>query len=127
MLDRFIYWLALGAIAVIRPLPLALCFVFGQCFGALLWAILPRYRKLARENLSAAFGNEKSPREIRRMTFLHFVSLGANGICALKIATLPKETILRIAPLVNSDGIKRNILSGRGVVLAIAHLGNWEL
>ncbi|HEU4679511.1 MAG TPA: hypothetical protein VFS35_08330, partial [Terrimicrobiaceae bacterium] len=127
MLDRFIYWLALGAIALMRHLPLAVCFVFGQCAGALLWAILPRYRKLARENLSAAFGSEKSPQEIRRMTFSHFVSLGANGMCAFKIATLPKETILRIAPLVNSEGIKRNILSGRGVVLAIAHMGNWEL
>jgi hypothetical protein len=69
MLDRFIYWLALGAIAVSRHLPRAVCLVFGQCVGALLWAILPRYRKLARENLSAAFGNEKSPREIRRMTY----------------------------------------------------------
>ena len=68
-----------------------------------------------------------SSSEIRRLTFRHFVSLGANGICAFKIAALPKETILRIAPLVNSEGIKRNILNGRGVVLAIAHMGNWEL
>ncbi len=93
----------------------------------MLWAILPSYRKLARENLSAAFAKEMSSSEIRRLTFRHFVSLGANGICAFKIAALPKETILRIAPLVNSEGIKRNILNGRGVVLAIAHMGNWEL
>ena len=127
MLDRLIYWLALGAVSVIRHLPLAVCFVLGQFIGALLWAILPRYRKLARENLSAAFGNEMSPQEIRRMTLRHFISLGANGLCAFKIAALPKETILRVAPLVNSEGIKRNILNGRGVVLAIAHMGNWEL
>jgi lauroyl/myristoyl acyltransferase len=90
-LDRFIYWLALGAIAVSRHLPLAVCFVFGQCVGALLWAILPRYRKLARENLSAAFGNEMSPREICRMTFLHFVPLGANGTCAFMTATCRRK------------------------------------
>jgi heptosyltransferase II len=34
--------------------------------------------------------------------------------------------VLRIAPLENSEGIKRNILNRR-VVLAIAHMGNWEL
>ena len=45
------------------------------------------------------------------MTFLHFVSLGANGMCAFKIATLPKETILQNRPARNSEGIK----------------GNWEL
>jgi lipopolysaccharide heptosyltransferase II len=126
MLDRLIYWLALGAITVIRWLPLAVCFVLGQVIGAFLWAILPRYRKLARENLSAAFANEKSSSEIRRLTFRHFTTLGANGICAFKVAALPKEAILRIAPLENSEGV-RNILDSRGVVLAISHMGNWEL
>jgi heptosyltransferase II len=127
MLDRLIYWLALGAITVIRHLPLAVCFLLGQVLGAVLWAILPRYRKLARENLTAVFAKEKSPSEIEWLTFRHFAALGANGLCAFKISALPKETILRIAPLVNSEGIKRNILNGRGVVLAIAHMGNWEL
>ena len=37
------------------------------------------------------------------------------------------ETILRIAPFENSEVVKRNILSGRGVVLAISHMGSWEL
>ena len=119
MLDRLTYWVALGAITVIRRLPLAVCFVFGQVIGAVLWVILPRYRKLARENLSAAFA-ELTRAELRSLTFRHFVTLGANGICAFKIAALPTETILRIAPLENSEGIKRNILNGRGVVLAIA-------
>jgi lauroyl/myristoyl acyltransferase len=90
------------------------------------WAILPRYRKLARENLSAAFA-ELTPAQLRSLTFRHFITLGASGICAFKIAALPTETILRIAPLENSEGIMRNILNGRGVVLAIAHMGNWEL
>ena len=101
-MDRLIYWLALGAITVIRHPPLAVCFVLGQLIGALLWAILPRYRKLARENLSAAFGEEMTRLEIRRMTFRHFTTLGANGLCAFKIAALPTETILRIAPLVEA-------------------------
>ncbi|HEY5813359.1 MAG TPA: lipopolysaccharide heptosyltransferase II [Terrimicrobiaceae bacterium] len=127
MLDRLIYCLALGGITLIRHLPLSVCFVLGQIIGAILWAILPRYRKLARENLTMVFGREKSPSDLRWLTFRHFVALGANGICSFKIAALPQETILRIAPLVNSEGIKKNILNGRGVVLAIAHMGNWEL
>ena len=93
----------------------------------LLWAILPRYRKLARENLSAAFGNEKSSSEIRWLTFRHFATLGANGICSFKFAALPRDVILRIAPFENSEVVRRNILAGRGVVLAISHLGSWEL
>jgi lipopolysaccharide heptosyltransferase II len=127
MLDRLISWLALGAITVIRQLPLEVCFLLGQVIGAFLWVILPRYRKLARENLSAAFGNEKSSSEIRRLTFRHFATLGANGICSFKFAALPQRDIARIAPFENSEVISRNILSGRGVVLAISHMGSWEL
>ncbi|HET9524057.1 MAG TPA: hypothetical protein VFO90_07485, partial [Terrimicrobiaceae bacterium] len=123
MIDRLIYWLALGAVTVIRRLPLAVCFVLGQVIGAFLWAILPRYRKLARENLTAVFANEKSATEIHRLTFRHFTTLGANGICSFKFAALPQETILRIAPFINSEVVERNILAGRGVVLAISHMG----
>ena len=127
MLDRLIYWLALSAITVIRRLPLKVCFVLGQVIGAFLWAILPRYRKLARENLVAAFGNEKSASEIRQLTFRHFATLGANGICSFKFAALPQDAILRVAPFENSEVVRRNIVGGRGVVLAISHLGSWEL
>jgi lauroyl/myristoyl acyltransferase len=126
-LDRLIYWLAVGAITVIRHLPLSLCFVLGQVIGAFLRAILPRYRKLARENLSAVFASEKSSSEIRRLTFRHFTTLGANGICSFKVAVLPQKAVLRIAPFENSEVVERNILRGRGVVLAISHMGSWEL
>ena len=112
---------------MIRRLPLGLCFILGQIIGAFLWAILPRYRKLARENLSAAFGKEKRPSEIRWLTFRHFTTLGANGICSFKFAVLPQKAVLRIAPFENSEVVERNILRGRGVVLAISHMGSWEL
>lgn len=136
MLDRFIYWLALGVISVIRRLPLAVCFALGQFLGAVLWAILPGYRKLARENLTIAFGargtgspakDTKTPAEIRRLTFRHFITLGANAVCAFKMTTLDREDILRVAPIENLDRIQRAIADGRGVVLAINHIGNWEL
>ncbi|HEU4679253.1 MAG TPA: lipopolysaccharide heptosyltransferase II [Terrimicrobiaceae bacterium] len=126
-MDRFIYWLAAGAIAVIRRLPLSVCFVLGQVIGAFSWAILPRYRRLARENLSAVFAKEMSSSEIRRLTFRHFTTLGANGICSFKVAALSQKAVLRIAPFVNSEVVERNILKGRGVVLAISHMGSWEL
>lgn len=127
MLDRIIYWLALGVITVIRRLPLGVCFALGQFLGAVLWLILPGYRKLARENLASCFAGEKSPAEIRRLTFRHFTTLGANAVCAFKMTTLSQADILRIAPIEHLDHIKTNIAKGRGVVLAINHIGNWEL
>ncbi len=127
MLDRLVYWLALGVVTIVRSLPLAICFAFGQAIGVVLWAILPRYRRLARENLASVFGKEMSPAQIRALTFKHFVTLGANAVSAFKMAACSQEEILRCAPIENLDRIKRNIAKGKGVVLAINHIGNWEL
>lgn len=126
MWDRIIYWLALGVITVIRRLPLGFCFALGQMIGAILWAILPGYRRLAKANLSAAFP-EKSRSDIARLALRHFITLGANAVSAFKIPALSQEDILRIAPIERLDHIKRNIAQGKGVVLAINHIGNWEL
>ena len=92
-----------------------------------MWVILPGYRRLARENLSRAFEGEKSASEIRRLTFTHFTTLGANAVCAFKIPAVPQEKIPQIAVIERLDRIRTNIANGRPVVLAINHIGNWEL
>ncbi|MEI6279303.1 MAG: lipopolysaccharide heptosyltransferase II [Verrucomicrobiae bacterium] len=123
MTDRLVYLLASGAVGVIRRLPLSVCFVLGQAVGALLWAILPGYRRLARENLSKAFGGEMA----RALTFRHFATLGANAVCAFKIPAVPQNEIAKIAKIEHLDRIRTNLAAGRPVVLAINHIGNWEL
>jgi len=125
MTDRLVYLLASCAVSIVRWLPLSACFLFGQAVGALLWAVLPGYRRLARENLSKAFGVE--PSAIRALTFRHFTTLGANAVCAFKIPAVPQETIAKIAKIEHLDRIRTNLANGRPVVLAINHIGNWEL
>ena len=127
MADRLVYILALAVLGLIRRLPLALCFVVGQAGGALMWLILPGYRRLARENLTIAFGRELSPSQIRRLAFKHFTTLGANVVSAIKIPALAHDAIDRIATIENLDLIRQNIAKGRPVLLAINHIGNWEL
>ena len=127
MLDRFVYFLALGLISVIRRLPLGVCFALGQAVGALLWAILPGYRKLARENISAAFGAEMSPAEVRRLVFQHFTTLGANAVSSFKVAAMPLESLTQFAVIENRPYYADVIAKGRGIILAINHIGNWEL
>ena len=92
-----------------------------------MWLILPGYRRLARENLARAFEGEKSKAEIRALCFKHFTTLGANAVCAFKIPAVPQEEIQKIAVIENLDRIRKNIANGRPVVLAINHIGNWEL
>ena len=127
MADRLVYIIALLALGFIRLLPLPVCFVLGQVAGSVLWLILPGYRRLARENLTVAFGREMSPTAIRELVFKHFTTLGANVASAIKIPTLSRKEIERIARIENLDLIRENIDRGRPVLLAINHIGNWEL
>jgi len=101
--------------------------VLGRAGGALLWLILPGYRRLARENLTVAFGGEMSPREIARMAFRHFTTLGANVVSAIKIPAMSQSEIDQVATIENLDLLKKTISAGRPVLLAINHIGNWEL
>ncbi|MEI8311478.1 MAG: lipopolysaccharide heptosyltransferase II [Verrucomicrobiota bacterium] len=127
MTDRLVYVLALAAVNIVRRLPLSACFLLGQAVGALMWLILPGYRRLARENLTLAFAGEKSAPAIRALTFKHFTTLGANAVCAFKIPAVEQEDIQKIAVIENLDRIRTNLANGRPVVLAINHIGNWEL
>ena len=92
-----------------------------------MWLILPGYRRLARENLTIAFANEMSEADLGYLTFRHFTTLGANVVCAFKMPSLSQAQIQRVAHFENLDVVKRNIALGRPVIMAINHIGNWEL
>ena len=127
MTDRLIYILASLVIGLVRRLPLSACFLLGQAVGAILWAVLPGYRRLASQNLAAAFDGEKSSRKLRALTFRHFATLGANAVCAFKMPAVPQADILKIVTIEHLERIKTNLANGRPVVLTINHIGNWEL
>lgn len=127
MTDRFVYWLVLAFVSLIRLLPLGVCFLLGRGIGLGLWAVLPGYRRLARENIFAAYGGGKSKKEAAKLAREHFATLGANGLSSLKIPLLSQSKIKEIAPIEGLENIRNAVKAGRGVVLAINHIGNWEL
>ncbi|MEO6054446.1 MAG: lipopolysaccharide heptosyltransferase II [Chthoniobacterales bacterium] len=126
-MDRFVYFVALAVVSIIRRLPLKVCYAFGEILGMVLWIVLPRYRRLASRNLAAAFHGEKTPAQISAMTREHFRAMCSNGICALKMAEMPEEVVQKLAPIEGLDGLWDGIRKGKGVVVAISHIGNWEL
>lgn len=126
-MDRLVYGIVLVVVTAIRALPLKVCFALGGSIGAVAWAILPGYRRLARENLARAFGREKSPAIIRGLTLRHFATLGANTICAFKMAAMSEKQIRACVTVEGVDKLMTALERGRGLVFAISHIGNWEL
>jgi heptosyltransferase-2 len=127
MLDFIVYLLYRAGSAITSALPLPLLFVLGEFLGFCAWLILPGYRRLARRNVSIAFGNEKSPRQLRRLVRRHFQQLGANLLCSVKLTSMPLEKMAAQVELENLDAVHRELRAGHPVVLILSHLANWEL
>jgi heptosyltransferase-2 len=127
MLDFIVYLLYRSGSAIASALPLPVLFVFGEFLGFCAWIVSGKYRRLAQRNVAIAFGNEKSPRELRRLVRRHFQRLGANLLCSVKLTGMPLEKMATRIEAENLDFIHRELRAGRPVVLILSHLANWEL
>ncbi|OHE79097.1 MAG: hypothetical protein A3F67_05085 [Verrucomicrobia bacterium RIFCSPHIGHO2_12_FULL_41_10] len=116
-------------VTIIRALPLIFCFRLGEFFGLIVWVLLPGYRRLAKQNLSIAFGEKLTSCEIDRLTRKNFTTLGANIICSIKIPAMSEEAIRSIFTIENQENWNAAIdhQHGHGTVVALSHFGNWEL
>ncbi len=127
MLDFSVYLLYRAGSAIVSVLPLPVLFVFGEFLGFCAWMVLGNYRHLAQRNIAIAFGNEKSPRELRRFVRRHFQRLGGNLLCSIKLGVMPLEKIAARIETENLDVIHRQLRAGRPAVLILSHLSSWEL
>jgi lipopolysaccharide heptosyltransferase II len=127
MLDFSIYLLYRAGIAIASLLPVRVLFAIGNFLGFCAWLLLPHYRRLARRNLEIAFGNEKLPRELRRIARRNFQWLSANLFCSLKMISMPLAQLTRYVEAENLDALHAELRSGHPVVLLLSHIGSWEL
>ena len=126
-MDYLIYLAFRALTLVIAALPLNLVFRLGQLGGWLAYVCFPPYRRLAVANLTIAYGGERSPEEIRRLARAHFVTLGANALCSIKASAFDAGRLREVVEVEGMDHILAAFAERRGIVLAISHIGNWEL
>jgi heptosyltransferase-2 len=127
MLDFIVYLFYRAGSAIAAALPLRFLFAVGQVLGLCVWLISGKYRRLAKRNVEIAFGNEKSPRGLRRLVRRHFRRLGANLLCSVKLTAMTPEKILQWVKVENIEAMAREFRAGVPVVLVLSHLGMWEL
>lgn len=127
MLEYLAYLLYRAGFFLVGLLPLRFLFAIGNALGFCTWLLLRNYRQLGLRNMEIALGNEKSPRELRRLVRRHFQQLSANLLCGLKLAAMPPEQVRARVTIENADAAHRELRSGRPVVLVLSHIGNWEL
>lgn len=106
--------------------PLAFVLWLARWAGVFLFQILKRPRQRALENLRNAYGPEKTEKEIQQIArgaFRHLAEFGAEWLYIPRIAQSP-ERYLKIHHV---ERIHRGLEKGRGALLLVSHIGNWEI
>lgn len=100
---------------------------FGRWLGCALHAVLGRRRRLAAANMRAAkiVGDEAQARWLTRRMFQH-LGMFAAEFGLLELTRRRRQTRARVT-LECQERMREALARGKGAMLSIGHLGNWEL
>lgn len=127
MLDRTVYWLFRLAILVTRPLPLRLGYWFGERVALLCyWVIFPRQRKALNANLAHVLQSNDA-RFVASVARRSFRNFGKYVIDFIHYPVMTREEVRERLRFDQWDELDVASSSGRGVIMATIHFGNWDL
>ncbi len=113
-------------LALVGALPARFVHFLGRALGRVAYVAAIPYRRLAQRNLRIAFPEEATP-AIRALAAEHFARLGANVLGGMRAAPLPLEKIRPILAVEGFEQMRALGAGGRGMVMVLNHLGNWEM
>ena len=125
--SRFFSWLGLIACSlIIRIMPRRYLYGFAKNIASLGYLIAGRQRKVARESLTIAFGQERPQKEIEQIARDCFTFMAKSGVELLFMMDRPKLLENRVE-IIGKENLDKALSKGRGVILVSAHFGNFPL
>lgn len=116
-----------GLAALMRLLPAESVFVFGEFLAKLIWPLMKKRQKTIARNLRIATEGKYTPDEIDLMAQRSFERTVANLLCSSVSAKAAGEDLTDLMEVENPEVMAEALAEGNGVVLLLAHMGNWEL
>ena len=102
-------------------------FRLGEALGSLAWHFMPTRRKIVLRNLRIALAGEMELPEIHRLAKYTIRRSGANLVSVAHTARLSPEKLTEVIHIENLELLENALAGGKGVVLLLAHMGNWEI
>ncbi|HEY1204909.1 MAG: lysophospholipid acyltransferase family protein [Bryobacteraceae bacterium] len=120
------YGAAASVVASLRYAPLPVARGLAHGYARLLDLAVPRLRRVAMRNLALAIP-ERTESERGRIADGVFDSIARLFLCFAKFPQIGRDSLSRWVRFDGYEHYERARQQGRGVLLATAHLGNWEL
>ena len=121
------YSLLRGMSGLARLLPYRAALALGWGLAALSFGLSSKLRNRARRRLKQVFGTTCDDKGLRRIAWISWRNLVFNAIEALRIPSLTAGWVRKVVIQNDIPKILDVLKENRGVVLAIPHMGNWEL
>lgn len=127
MKHLFEYAAVTAIAAILRVLPRRVRLGCGRRLGSVVFALDARHRAITIDNVSRAFGDEKTEEEKRGIAEGAFRHFGAMLIELITFGRPSKDDVDALVELVGEEHYERARARAKGVIIATAHFGNWEV
>jgi KDO2-lipid IV(A) lauroyltransferase len=126
MRERVEYAIAAALVALLRAVPLSASYRIGYAAARLFDLLVPKLRRVAARNLSMAFPT-LSAAERNHLTDGVFRTVGRMLVALARFPSIDKTNVSHWISYQGMEHYRAAKQQGRGVLIATAHLGNWEL
>ena len=113
-------------IACVRVVPSRALLAMGSGLGLAFYALDAKHRRVAAENVEAAFPG-RPPSERRRIVRGAFQHFGRLLFELLKFSTLSPSALMARVEFEGEDHVRAAHAHGKGVIFVTGHFGFWEL
>jgi len=126
VLDRTVYWLFRLSILLTRPLPLRMGYWVAEHVALVCyWVIFPRHRKALNANLAHVLQSNDA-RFVDSVARRSFRNFGKYVIDVVHFPSITREEVIRRLRFDQWEQLDEAANSGRGVIVATIHFGNWD-
>jgi KDO2-lipid IV(A) lauroyltransferase len=112
---------------IMRFLPQFLLYEFAKALGVLGYALGISFRRVALQNLRAAYGNGITRAQRKRIILECFISIFKSAVEMVAVVGKTPDFIKARYELVDKEHLDRALAKGKGVILVSAHFGNFPM
>jgi lauroyl/myristoyl acyltransferase len=115
-----------AAIATLRVTPVPVARALAAVAGTVAWAVQSERRRTLEQNLSYT-APDRSPAERHRLARKTFRNLAVTAVDQFRLPSISPADVLELFEIRGLEHVDSAIARGRGIVVATAHLGPYEL